>query len=382
MEMNAYVSGLAADLDQRCENLLAEIEAEDRHEDLHKLQVRTVAYLQNMRQRISGLLVSDAIAHPRLWRDALDTYAEMAQLTTLLESYAIPVILRYGKRDQEAAKFVRLLAKEIGYPQDQVPTITTTSEQYYWTYPPFGVISMPASDASGSILGWPDLVHEMAHNLLSLWPDFLNDFSPIVKRHFQNQRFKLSDLGVLSQGSPAALVAAQIRWQDGTDGTWRTEMASDLMATYLVGPSYGWQHLRLTLNGGDDPYRPCPPQNEVHPSAQARLEGVLAMLELLNQRQQAQDVSSDWLAYLQLKAYTGKPVGYDRYYPAELVKGLAKIVYNSSQRHGLMPFSQRNSADGPTVIGLMDGAWRVFRSDPVGYPKWEREAILKLRETV
>jgi hypothetical protein len=142
----------------------------------------------------------------------------------------------------------------------------------------------------------------------------------------------------------------------------------------LVGPSFGWQHLRLYINHSNSPFSPSPGEPLTdHPSYQAQLDGILEMLSLLKLSKEGKKIEEQWSSILQIYDHQ-RPQGYELYYPSELIHGIAKTVYFSCRRYGLVPFSDKSHKP---AINLITTAWEQFLSAPSNYPKWEKDSLEK-----
>jgi hypothetical protein len=381
MGVNIFVGGLATDLNHRCERLLIQISNRDVHPDIAHFNQGIISRLQEIRCSIQALLNSEQLNYSPLWCYALSDYQDLAHAVAMIEQFAVPILLRYDDRDHQCFNMIKALTREIGYPNELLPTVTTTSEQYYWTQPDLRIVGVPAGDLDGGILGWPDLLHEIGHLLLAARPAFLAGFTPAVNRYFREQHDRLADLGGHKKDNQW-LAIAQIKWGEKQEGTWRVELTADLIATYLVGPSYGWQHIRLTAGQGSDPYYPSPGNNiEDHPADQARLDAVLAMLRLLEMNRKAEKIEAQWSGLLELGLYAQLPPGYELYYPSSLIQKLAEIVLAGCRQNALIPCAIHDRHSNPGVVPLIDQAWQEFNHDPANYPTWEGQAITRLKDS-
>jgi hypothetical protein len=381
MGVNAFVLGLAGDLEQRTQRLLDLLTEHRPHPDIAEFSQSVLDRLRWTVEDLHALTSSDLISHRPLWPYALSQYQDLFQNVALVETFAIPILLRYDDRDHQCQQLVAVMASEMRYPPELTPVVTATSDQYYyWAQPELRVIGVPVGDLGG-ILGWPDLVHELSHLLLEARPGFLKGFTPVVNQHFQKERDLLADIGGFEQDNKW-LAVAQIKWGEKQEGTWRVELAADLMATYFMGPSYGWQHIRLAMNHGSDPYHPIPGYVEEHPADQARLDAVLEMLQLLNLKDDISKISNRWSEMLEIELQEQRPQGYDLYYPEKLLKKLARIVFAGCQAEGLVPFTEQQHRTNPSLVALVNQAWQVFNQDPVTYPAWELRAIGRLKRSL
>lgn len=376
MGVNTFISGLAGDLDLRCERLLTLLTDHNPHPDIVPFRQGTINHLQQTRQGIKQLQNSGWFNHEPSWRMALFEYQDLIRSVAIVEQGAIPFLLRYNEKDHQCTQLVKAIGCNIGYPTELLPLATATSDQYYWTLPELQIVGMPAGDIEG-VLGWPDLIHELIHPLLLAWPNFVTGFTPAVQAYYQAQRDLLADIGG-NEGNNKWLAIGQMKWSDKRSGTWRVELACDLLATYFVGPSYGWQHIRLSVNHGRDPYTPSPGETiteNQHPADQARLDGIIAMLDILGLNNEAEAINQRWLDMLDVSFYGQPPQGYDLYYPPQLIYDLAQTVFDSAQQQGLIPFTGQQKGSHLNVIKMIDRAWQTFNQAPDEYPTWERRMI-------
>ncbi len=238
---------------------------------------------------------------------------------------------------------------------------------------------MPTGDVGG-ILGWPDLVHEMAHILLESWPDFLRPFKPIVKQHFQKKRQSIRDLNS-SESDNKWLAEARIKWGDRREGMWQIEMTANLISTFVFGPSFGWQHIRLSINHSHNPYMPSPGDPlEDHPADQAQLDCISEMLGLMGLQDESDNLQSQWDEIVSVSR-AERPQGYSLYYPPELLKGIAETVFAGCIAQGLIPFTDhQKDGQNAVIVHLVDQAWHQFRTSSRDYSTWETLALTNLKQ--
>jgi len=375
-DINGFLIGLISDLLTRCSRLIELIAESPLQDDVAQYAQEMQSRLKVLRQQISILNNSDMTRETVLFRQAYEEYQDFSREVAMVEQFAIPVMLRYDDRARYASRLIKSLMTEIGCPPEFAPIASATSSQYYWAKPELHIISMPAGDLGG-VLGWPDLLHEIAHILLKTWPDFLKAFAPIVRNHFKRKRQDIADIGG-GEHDNRWLLNAQMKWGQREEATWQIEMAANLIATFVGGPSFGWQHLRLFINHSNTPFFPSPgdPLME-HPADQAQLDGILMMLSLLNLEQERRDIEKRWSEILSVSGYSQSPQGFDLYYPPEILTGITQTVFDSCQAHKLVAFTDRQP-DASHWITLIDQAWRRFNSTPGEYSQWEAEALSRV----
>src|SRR5262249_13578137 len=121
-----------------------------------------------------------------------------------------------------------------------------------------------------------------------------------------------------------------VQWRDPR----LREFVSELVATYLVGPAFGWQHVRLCSGRRQMAYQPALGQSAEHPADEARLGAILAVLNRLGAAAAGQRILALWRAYL---ATTGqaRPAEYDVCYPQHLIEALADQVVRGCRARGV-----------------------------------------------
>lgn len=375
-DINGFLIGLISDLLTRCSRLTELMEESLLQDDVAQYAQEMKSRLKVLHQQITVLSSSDMTREAVLFRQAYEEYQDFSREVAMVEQFAIPVMLRYDDRDRYATRLIKSLMIEIGCPPELAPIASATSSQYYWAKPELRVISMPAGDIGG-ILGWPDLLHEIAHILLTTWPDFLKAFAPIVRNHFKRKRQDIADIGG-GEHDNRWLLNAQMKWGQREEATWQIEMAANLIATYVVGPSFGWQHLRLFINHSNTPFSPSPGDPLVeHPADQAQLDGILMMLSLLNLDQERQNIAKRWSEILTVGGYSQAPQGFDLYYPHEILAGITQTVFDSCKTHKLVAFTDRQK-NASQWITLIDQAWHRFNTAPANYSQWEAETLSRV----
>jgi hypothetical protein len=363
----------------RCQRFIRLSDINTPYQELSHFSKQVSVKLSNLQQRIIDLQNGDDIRDHRFWRDAYYEYQDISREVALVEQFAIPVLSRYNDTDHMASRLVAILGQEIGYPQELLPVTTTTSHQYYWAKPELKVIAMPTGDVDG-LLGWPDLVHEMAHILLESWADFLQPFRSNLKQYYHRKRQSIRDLGS-SESDNRWLEQMKGAWGNKQAGVWQIEMAANLIATFVIGPSFGWQHIRLSINHSNSPFTPSPGDPlEDHPADQAQLECISEMLILMGLKNESDNLLQQWEEVVKL-SLVERPQGYSLYYPSELLKGIAQTVFDGCTAKGLIPFTHNQRHQQTAIIvNLIDQGWRQFRDASQDYPAWEVLANQNLKQ--
>jgi hypothetical protein len=367
-----FLRGLLHDLEQRCAFLRDTVAAIPADPDARDHAVLAYRMVEGIRRNVAQLLVDPSLGAPMLLRNHLQLYKRWNELATLIESYPLPFIERYAGWDRRLTRLCRRLAEQVEWPTP-LPLVAAFSSQYYWTMPDFNLICAPPTEGT-TLLGLPDLCHELGHILLlhheaTLIGDFVQELGAYIE---QEQR------RVAAQQRPPEyrrlynLLSAQ--WHDA----WLREFIADMVATYLVGPAFGWQHVRLCAGRGQDAYHPTLGGTVEHPADEARLRGMLAVLELMGAPEASAQVGALWHGYLAISGET-RPADYEVCYPQELIESLARYTVEGCRTLGLRGFDQivdpPRANDIPALLGK---AWERFLTDPQAYADWERQRLQRL----
>jgi hypothetical protein len=354
--------------------------------------------LERVRRSASQLASSPDLGSQALLPIYVRQYKRLYEEVSLVEAYLIPFVERYNQQDRLLTGACRLLAEQVGWPL-KAPLVGSFSSDYYWTVADFNVICVPAAEDS-SLLGLSDLSHEMGHILMLHYEQKLaGDFVQEVARYVQQAQTNV----VNQQRSPEYLGLYDkllASWGD----EWLQEFACDMIATYLVGPAYAWQHIRLSTGSHSEIYHPALGEAGGHPADEARLRGIIAVLERMGLTGKAQEVKALWDSYLMVNAQV-PTTDYDACYPQHLIDSLADRVIAGCRAIGLHSFNDHDTVpasstggdatsadqDGTGLGGsvahpaelanlprLLNEAWEVFLATPDTYHDWEHRQLASL----
>jgi hypothetical protein len=268
----------------------------------------------------------------------------------------LPFLQRFCAVDAFLTRVCRELARQI---DPGLPSVLAGGQvpDYCCSYPESFLIAVPTAEAN-RLLGWPDLAHELAH--VRYWSDrdrLIDDFlQAVVDPYFSTQ---------------AALEDVATQWR----GEWLEELACDILATYELGPAYGWQHLRRTLGRSEGAYVPTLAQaaRASHPADAARMRAILGALRALDVSTDAQALEDRWNGFLSARD-ASVPGDDARTYPEAFVQALVPRIL------AVAPTLRIRSAGEPVhavvdLRALLNDAWRVFLQEPERYDAWERARI-------
>lgn len=319
---------------------------------------------ESVRRRVAQLLSDPSLGTEALAPNHLQLYKRWNESAALVESYLLPFIERYADTDRRLTRLCRRLTDQVAWPLP-APLVVGISSQYYWTVPEFNVVCTPTAEAT-TLLGLPDLCHELGHVLLvhnesTLVGDFLQE----VAEYIREERRRVAT-GQRPPEYEALYDGLFAQWSD----EWVREFVCDMVATYLLGPAFGWQHLRLCAGRSRVAYHPALGEVAEHPSDEARLRGIVATLEQLGAADLGTRLHAMWGSYLTASGES-RPAEYDVCYPQRLIAGLARRTVDGCRGIGLRSFSD-SAHHGSHIPSLIGEAWDRFLADPDNYGDWER----------
>ncbi len=176
--MERFLEGLLRDLAKRCEVVKERLSAAPADPEVSDRALGAYQVVEQVRREVNSLLGSPGLSSPQLVPNHLQLYKRWYERVALAEYYPLPFIERYGEHDRRLTQLCRRAAEEIGWTLP-VPLVAAFSHQYFWTNPFFSLVNIPAVEGT-SLLGMPDLFHELGHILLlhnhrELLGDFLNE---------------------------------------------------------------------------------------------------------------------------------------------------------------------------------------------------------------
>jgi hypothetical protein len=316
------------------------------------------------RQLIEGLLADPDIDKANYSTNYFREYCHFARLLRGLEDLPLLVLKRFNETDQQATHLMTAICNETGYPY-QSPICSAISSQYFWTMPDMDLVFIPCLEPD-HVLGLPDIYHELGHILL--FRDRVRLEYPaltIVDDHYDRLRSEGKRLNW-----PTASVQQLEQFQHNWRRSWLLEFASDLIATYLIGPSFGWCNIRTATNLGGELYV----GTETHPADDARATAIGMMLTEIGFDDSSQRIQSRWSELIQL-AVESPPPRYELAFPQKLLEDLTQFFRTECEGIGLQRFS---TSDGCPVATTIHDCWSQFRAKPETYVSYERKALEEL----
>jgi hypothetical protein len=371
--MDVFLRGLLRDLERRATILRERILAVPDDPDVRDHRLSGYRRAESLRREAAILLADPSLGQPALLANHLRLAQELERRAGLIEFFFVPFLERYAEQDRRLTHLCRLLTTQVGWSLP-TPLVLAFSAQYYWTQPYFGVIAAPATEGV-SLLRLPDMVHELGHILeVTHRADLVGTFDQELIDYIDQELRRVAQ----QQRPPEYRQLYNhlfAQWRDA----WLAEFVADMVAAYLVGSAYAWQHIHLCVGEGQVLYAPALGQSSTHPANEARFRGILAVLVRLGAGDVAQ-LQALWHRYLVVRV-EAQPPDYDVCYPQALLDALAQRVITGCQTIGLRDFQTASGAapaSTPDVPRLLIHAWEQFLRDSAAYAGWEDQQMTSL----
>ncbi len=369
--MEHFLPSLLRDLEYRCRVLRERLSSAGGNPDVAEYALGGYRQVETVRREVERLLQEPDLTSPTLLPNYLLAFGELSQRASIVESYFLPFVERFSDRDSVLTRLTHRLTQQVRWPLDP-PLVSAFSLQGYWTVAQLNLVCGPAAEAD-SLLGLPDLCHELGHILLLHYePLLLREFRRDLRDYFARQQQRLR----IQQRPTEYLRLYDLLYEQWRD-SWVLEFGADMIATYLVGPSFGWQHVRLCAGIASEVYVPGLGERAEHPADEARLRGVVALLNRVGGEEGVGELPALWGAYSAANG-ANRPADYDACYPDELLENLARRVSEGCAALGIRPFP--DVSDPATDIpALVNEAWDRFRGEPGSYSQWEQVTLSRIR---
>lgn len=375
-EWDQFLYGLLHDLLQRSGVLLNRLAAIPEDADISHHLDMAKDFAETVRRETAALLTDPGLGHATLIADQLRALQNLEFDIRLVEERLLLFLERFGSHDRRLTRFCRRLMQQVNWPlvdplSDPLfaeTLVVAASTEYYWTQLEFGLICVSPTEGS-TLLGLPDLCHELGHILLTHHKHALTgDFEKRVFAHFYFEGRRIESNRLPSE-DPELITLLVDQWSD----SWLIEFVSDMVATFLAGPAFGWQHIRLCSGRGQEAYHPALGEVATHPADEARLRGVIAVLNEMGAPEEGSRLQALWDDYLRVTR-EARPAEYDRCYPERLLQVLAKEVIVGCRFLRLRGFDDHAGA-ADSVITLLQEAWKRFLTESETYGTWERPTL-------
>jgi hypothetical protein len=282
------------------------------------------------------------------------------------EGLELPFILHFDQGSARATRLCEALLENISWPYEPM-LVGTFSSQYYWTLPSWRIIAAPCNEEK-RLLVLGDLCHELGHTAYHMDDLKMVDDFPIGL--YQHLKKKLSSPCIPDGRNPNDYLTQVIyRWLH----SWLQEFVCDLIATYLIGPAFLRQHVRLRAMMQPASKIFNVDLNTSHPADHARATACLLQLRKLGFETETERLQDMW-GELVTSSGEARSELFDVVYPEALLELLAQSVIDGCASIGLRPYDPE--ADLATDIPrLVNEAWVKLEEAPGDYQEWEQETL-------
>lgn len=372
--METLLTGLLMELKERCLAIQRILEARKSNSQIRDYIEEIYAGADQILTEIEALLRDPDLGNARLLPNQFFAFSRLAEKLSGIEWHPLSAITRYDDTDTYMGCLCALLARQINYPI-ACPLVSGFSGNYYGAIPPYRLIRVPATEHL-FLLGLPDMCHEMGHIVFYNYKgDFLGRFLSTITSYIRDEKARR-----ISEGASPRYQELYDRLEADWKDRWTTEFTCDMIATFMVGPAFGHTHLRLCCSLDPDIFRPGFGESSTHPSGEARLRAITAMLRVMGLNNDAKLIQDQWARYLVVDGGR-KPMEYDLCYPDMLVDSLTREVHNGCMKVGLVSYKDQKASDNDLNLPLLlNEAWTVLLSDTRNYANWEAEQIKRLKD--
>jgi len=362
--MIKLIKGLYISLDDRLDKMLKHLETIDGTSGpASEFSANTVKSLYSLKERVKSIMDEGLIGLDEFSQNSLVQYSLINEEFLEIESFRYVPLSRYStSAEGYFENIIQKIYNEIGSLQS-VPFISTTSnsDAYYWAYPKYNMIVLP-QDEEKYLLCLPDLYHEIGHLIFHQHGKFLvGDCLRSIRENYAKHTPSI-DTGLVRE--------VMDRWES----SWLEEFSCDMIAAYLVGPAYAWEHLKVcAIHRGDNNSSKLKLTIN-HPPNEARMRAVFKMLELTGYSQELEIIKRPWAQYLAI-AHKITPTHYETILPDILIELLAQNVLKTCRNITLISYAEQLTNSTMPVSKVINDAWDYNRRFPEGYSKWEKIQI-------
>ncbi len=372
--MIEFIKGIFYDQVLRVEKMWEKLQSPDISKDIDAgFLFLTLDKLIELAAEIKRLIASGDLEIESLAQNNIIRYNTFHERLLTLELFRYLIILGYGKPEEYFKKKIQRIYTEINC--FQTPPIITTisnSQNYYWALPSYNIIAVPSGEER-NLLNLPDLFHEMGHLIYNQHELFLKGtIEDIITDFYQKEQQR-----IIFEQRPAALKDFYIEKQSWWLSSWIMEFTCDLIATYLVGPAYGWTNLKLTtLSGGKNRIYQDHPS---HPSDESRMRAIFFILRKMGHTSEVERIEKSWGQFL-TATRNPKPPNYNYIFPQHIIEALANFVYDGCKLIDLTIYGEQVIKYANPVSKMLNDAWELIFTSPDTFQDWEKARILEIGE--
>ena len=375
--MDGFISGALFAVARKCEQLADELDLLEGElpDDLRADDARALAKRQSMRMRseakvaerhargvleISPTQIDDA---GFIRRREISRYRRCVDCGRFAEYHVVPFLRGFDEKAMELTDLCKQIAESVNWPHGGSPLVARGANSYFFFAADIEeeLIFAPAL-AGSTLLPLPDLVHEMAHSLVRNG----ERRQTILGKWCDEEHVKRQVMEAVGESAFGRVTARH--WVDhGVE-----EIACDVIAAWVTGPAYAWQHVRACWGQreGESVYD----EGDYHPPEHARFQVIMRTLANVGGRDEIEALQETWaLVVGESPVQHSDPddESITPLYPPHLVHQLADDVIRGCQRVGIKPFTDDLPLDDPRRI--FSDAWKQMREEPAAFHLRERQ---------
>ena len=328
-------------------------------------------HLRTITLALEALLNDPDFCADALLLNQFNDYKRLSELLAAFEYGSLALLDHFNDRDLHFYRFSKVFCKQIGWTA-QAPLVSTHSNEYFYSLPYLNLISLPLCEDK-HLLALPDFAHELGHIFwIKIYRNFLKQFSPKLKQYISKQKTLAA-----TQSQSATYQNYFSILEDLWNERYVIEFFCDMLAVWLTGAAFGWSHLRLVLSSKSELFQPGFGKMGTHPSDEARMRGILIMLEKMKEGNAAATISGKWEDFK--KILPDHPDNeYSFCYPDELLDQVAFQVIALCKQHGLKSFQDQQN-EKSNISSILNEAWQIFHQAPSNYIDWEEVRVQVLK---
>lgn len=331
-------------------------------------RLRILGMLSDAQDEIEFLLDGPESPNPDDAHRYFQDYKSLSQLVNMIEWGALPAIRQFSFPDDAVmCLMMERICQEIRYPFP-TPFCVAGGYSHYLMSLGMDLILAPSMEPH-HLLGLPDLYHELGH-IISIFEAniLITPFVNEIDQHF-TQEIHFAIQSQMPQSHVNDIQILQTYWE-----TWLEEFVADSIATYLLGPAYGWANIRLCINISKNIFESI----ETHPADDARTRLIELVLNSMGHNTESALIREAWDELVQLDQKP-RPEQLDVDFPTNLLAKLADFTIAGCRSLGLQPYEPPNVFPQFHVASLLNQAWTQFTNNPSHYASWEASQIIKLK---
>ena len=342
--------------------------------EFHTLVTSCQSEVARITANLRFLLDEPSMRLPAIQPERLRMFRRAVKDLDMVETVGFAAIERANHEDLRLNALMDRIRLEVGYPL-LPPVVTSLSRAYFGIYPAFNLLSVPLAE-SRFLLHLPDLFHEIAHPLLS------TTNNPVVEPlRRARDRVMQAAVGYLDdelkaeerRRGPVQMRPTLECWVRSWV-PWSVEFLCDLFGVLTVGPAFAWSHLHVSAKRGGDVFAVPTTSPTTHPPDAARMAVIAKALAGAGFVAEAAQVEQRWNAFTALSGAVPEPE-YRRCFPGHLLDEVFKAGLEGIEALGCRFASPSGAGE---VVSLLNRAWDEFWADPVGYGRWEEQAVAGL----